>query len=412
MNTHKIRGKDVFDELFAYLRDELKFSATTLSKHKANWNTLQEFAVRHNMNVDFSDIQSLSAFLCKFALEGKELIEGCHSIPYSAKLLSEYVNYGEIFTTLSGSDFTGPMSDEILSYLTVKKSEHIRLASYQEYEIQLSRFLAFLHSKGIQRVEDISLEVVRLYIMQLNPEHRSMMYLAVLIAKRFLKWLYENKKITANIAIRIPSIKTVNQPKIPSVYSKDEVTRLLSKVDRGNPKGKRDYLVLILASYLGMRSSDICELTFDNIDWDSNTINIIQRKTDMPVSLPLLPEVGNAIVDYLKGGRPESDNRHILLNASAPYEPMRSATIYAIVSTSFRKAGIDTSNKRHGAHSLRHSLASRMLEDQTAMPIISESLGHSNTNSTMYYLRVDITSLKECRLATIMVDENFYIQFK
>lgn len=411
MKHPNIRGKDIFDSLFVYLRDELGFCVTTLSKHQSNWEVLQKFAEQHNLNVDFSDIQSLSSFLRKFALDGKEIVEACHSIPYSAKLVSEYVNHGEIFTTISSSDFTGPMSDEVLEYLSVKKSEHLRLASYREYEMQLSRFLEFLHSKGLQRVEDISLEIIRLYIMQLKPEHRSMMYIAVLIVKRFLKWLYENKRITTNIAIRIPSVKTVNQPKIPSVYSKEEIATLLSKVDRGNPKGKRDYLVLMLASYLGMRSSDICKLAFENIDWDCNTINIIQRKTDIPVSLPLLPEVGNAIVDYLKGGRPQSDERCILLNASAPYGPMRPATIHSIVSDSFRKAGIDTSGKRHGAHALRHSLASRMLEDHTAMPVISESLGHSDTNSTMYYLRVDITSLRECGLATSTVDDGFYTQF-
>lgn len=412
MEHPNIRGNDIFDRLHVYLRDELRFSVATLNKHQANWKKLQEFAEKQDLNVDFSDTRSLSSFLRTFSLDGKELVEACHSIPYSAKLISEYAKYGEIFSTISSSDFTGPMSSDVLAYLAVKKSEHIRLASYREYEIQLSRFLVFLHSKGIQSVKDISLDVVRLYIMQQNPEHRSMMYVAVLIAKRFLKWLYENKKIGTNIAIRVPSVKTVSQPKIPSVYTKDEIATLLSKVDRGNPKGKRDYLVLILASYLGMRSSDICRLTFENIDWEGNAINIVQIKTDIPVSLPLLPEVGNAIVDYLKGGRPQSDERRILLNASAPYGPMRSTTVYSIVSASFRKAGIDTTDKRHGAHSLRHSLASRMLEDHTAMPVISESLGHSDTNSTMYYLRVDITSLRECMLSTTMVNEGFYTQFK
>lgn len=412
MTQPKIRGKDVLDRLYMYLHDDVKFSSVTLSKHKKNWETLIEFAKQKDLTVDFADENSVSEFLCRFALDGKELIEKCSSLPYSATLISEFVKYGEIFTTISSSNFTGPMSKEMLDYLITKKAEHIRLASYREYEIQLSRFLSFLQSKEIGNVSDISLELVRLYVMQLKPEHKSSMYVAVLIVKRFLKWLYDSKQISNNISIRIPSVKTVNQPTLPSAYSKDEITRLLSKVDRGNPKGKRDYLVLVLASLLGMRSSDICDLSFKNIDWDSNTINIIQRKTDYPATLPLLPEIGNAIIDYLKGGRPESDDQHVLLNASAPYEPMRTVTIYGIVSSAFKRAGIDTSNKRHGAHSLRHSLAKRMLENQTAMPVISESLGHCDTNSTMYYLRIDITSLRECQLTTTPVAEAFYSQFK
>ena len=247
--------------------------------------------------------------------------------------------------------------------------------------------------------------------MGLKPEHKSNAYIAILMVKRFLHWLYENHLIQQNIAIRIPSAKIVNQPNLPSVYSKEEVSRLLASVDRGNATGKRDYLVLVLASYLGMRSSDICNLRFENIDWESSCINIVQIKTDQPLTLPLLPEVGNAIIDYLKYGRPQSDDTHVLLNISSPFSPMQTSMIYQVATQAFRRAGIDISNRRHGAHSLRHSLASRMLEGQTAMPIISEALGHTETNSTMYYLRVDITSLKSCQMETIPVSEQFYLQF-
>lgn len=411
MKKLRIRGKDVFKRLYAHLRDEVKLTSVTLARHQKNWDTLIEFAQNENLEVDFNDLDSLSNLLRRFTIDGKKMIETCCSLPYSAKLIVEYVKYGRIFTTIQSSDFTGPMGEDMLRYLAVKKSEHIRLSTYQGYEMQLSRFLTFLHSKGINNVTEISLESVRLYIMQLKPEHKSTMYIAVLVVKRFLKWLYENNLIPTNISIRVPKVKVVNQPQLPSIYTKEDIVRLLSKVDRGNAKGKRDYLVIILASYLGMRSSDICDMKFCNIDWDANTINIIQRKTDNPVSLPLLPEVGNAIVDYLKGGRPVSDNPHVILNACSPYEPMSSHTIYSIVSQALRNAGIDTSNKRHGAHALRHSLAMRMLEEQTALPVISESLGHNSTNSTMYYLRVDITSLQKCQLETSPVDETFYNQF-
>lgn len=133
--------------------------------------------------------------------------------------------------------------------------------------------------------------------MGLKPEYKSNAYIAILMVKRFLHWLYENRLIQQNISIRIPSAKTVNQPNLPSVHSKEGISRLLACVNRGNATGKRDYLVLILTAYLGLRSSDICNLRFDNIDWKSNSINIVQLKTDHPLHLPLLPEVGNAIID-------------------------------------------------------------------------------------------------------------------
>ena len=379
MNYPLITGKEVLDRLYSHLKSKVKVSATTLRKHQSNWGSICSFAQEQELSVDFSNSDSLQRFAYRMALDGKELIERNHSIPYSLQLIQEYVKYGEIYSTLPSTHLIGPMSDEVIQYLSIKKSEHLRTASYREYEIQLSRFLCFLHGQGIKAVSEITLGTVRLYIMGLKPEYKSNTYIAILMVKRFLHWLYENRLIQQNIAIRIPSAKTVNQPNLPSVYSKEEISRLLACVDRGNATGKRDYLVLILAAYLGLRSSDICNLRFDNIDWESNCINIIQLKTDHPLS--------------------------------HPYYPMQSTGVYQVVSQAFKRAGIDVSSRKHGAHSLRHSLASRMLEGQTAMPVISEALGHTDTNSTMYYLRVDITSLKSCQMDTAPVNEQFYLQF-
>lgn len=411
MYQQQITGKEVLEKLASYLKDEVKFTTTTLRKHRKNWESVIKFAQERNIVLDLSDADSLQRFAYRLALDGKELLESNHSLPYSFQLIQEYVKYGEIYSTISTTKLTGPISDEIIGYLSIKKREPLRVATYREYELQLSRFLCFLHGQEIEKVTDITAGIVQLYIMGLKPEHKSNAYIAILMVKRFLHWLYENHLIQQNIAIRIPSAKIVNQPNLPSVYSKEEVSRLLASVDRGNATGKRDYLVLVLASYLGMRSSDICNLRFENIDWESSCINIVQIKTDQPLTLPLLPEVGNAIIDYLKHGRPQSDDTHVLLNISSPFSPMQTSMIYQVATQAFRRAGIDISNRRHGAHSLRHSLASRMLEGQTAMPIISEALGHTETNSTMYYLRVDITSLKSCQMETIPVSEQFYLQF-
>lgn len=411
MYQQQITGKEVLEKLASYLKDEVKFTTTTLRKHRKNWESVIKFAQERNIPLNLSDADSLQRVAYRLALDGKELLECNHSLPYSFQLIQEYVKYGEIYSTISTTNLTGPISDEIIGYLSIKKSEHLRVATYREYELQLSRFLRFLHGQEIEKVTDITAGIVQLYIMGLKPEHKSNVYIAILMVKRFLHWLYENHLIQQNIAVRIPSAKIVNQPNLPSVYSKEEISRLLASVDRGNTTGKRDYLVLVLASYLGMRSSDICNLRFENIDWESSCINIVQIKTDQPLTLPLLPEVGNAIIDYLKHGRPQSDDTHVLLNISSPFSPMQTSMIYQVTTQAFRRAGIDISNRRHGAHSLRHSLASRMLEGQTAMPIISEALGHTETNSTMYYLRVDITSLKSCQMETIPVNEQFYLQF-
>ena len=81
-----------------------------------------------------------------------------------------------------------------------------------------------------------------------------------------------------------------------------------------------------------------------------------------------------------------------------------------IVQSAFAKSGIDIKNRQHGPHALRHSLAQRLLEQQTMLPVISEVLGHENTESTRYYLRVDLSSMQQCALDVPPVSPSFYSQ--
>ena len=134
MNNPLITGKEVLDRLYSHLRDEVKFSQTTLLKHERNWDSICSFAQERELSVDFSDSDSLQRFAYRMALDGKELIESNHSIPYSLQLIQEYVKYNEIYSTSSSTNLTGPMSDEVISFLSIKKSEHLRIASYHQYE--------------------------------------------------------------------------------------------------------------------------------------------------------------------------------------------------------------------------------------------------------------------------------------
>ena len=151
-------------------------------------------------------------------------------------------------------------------------------------------------------------------------------------------------------------------------------------------------------------------LKFENILWEDNAIRLIQHKTNKELELPLLPEIGNAIIEYLRYGRPKSQSSYIFLLARSPYTHINQPIISQIAKKYFLKANLNIKNKHHGAHALRHSLATLLLEEQVKLPVISEVLGHENTESTSYYLRIDIQSLKKCSLDVSPVCENFYTQ--
>lgn len=168
---------------------------------------------------------------------------------------------------------------------------------------------------------------------------------------------------------------------------------------------------LRLAAEYGWRSSDIVEFSFSQIDWDKNVIRFSQHKTGMPVEYPLLSSVGNAIINYLKHGRPVTDSEKIIVSAESAKRgrPLSTPTVHSIVAKYMHKADIKNwKSKKHGPHSLRHSLATNMLKKNITMPIISTILGHQNTESTKVYLKVNVEKLKQCPLPMPRICSKYY----
>jgi integrase len=138
-----------------------------------------------------------------------------------------------------------------------------------------------------------------------------------------------------------------------------------------------------------------------DIHWTHNTIEIVQSKTDTRLVLPLLADVGNAIANYILNGRPDSQQSYIFLRSQAPYRKMSGhSACYAISRKMMKEAGIrQGEGERKGFHCLRHSLAARLLSEETPLPIISSILGHRDKDSTKIYLSTDLVHLRACALS-------------
>jgi integrase len=217
--------------------------------------------------------------------------------------------------------------------------------------------------------------------------------------RQFMGFCFKNGYRTDDLSSDIPGVHYEKHSRIPSAYSYDEVMKVLGLIDRSNPVGKRDYAVFMLLSRLGIRCGDICRLQYENIDWERNLITFTQHKTGKPIALPLLEEVGLAIIDYLKFGRPKCEDSHnIFIRHRAPIMPLIAKSFYTMVSGYIGKAGLHTEGKKRGPHAFRHSLASRLLEENVPLPVISEILGHANTNTTAVYLSIGVDKLRRCAL--------------
>jgi integrase len=197
-------------------------------------------------------------------------------------------------------------------------------------------------------------------------------------------------------------VQARKQTRIPSVWTADELKTLIEAIDRGSPKGKRDYAIILIACSLGLRSIDIKNLKMEDFHWEDKKLVFIQSKTKTPTSLPITPEVGWAVIDYLKFGRPKIDSPYIFVRHMAPFGPFTKGDhLYQLIRAYMVEAHLPTLKKRRGMHSLRHTMASMLLEKNTPLSTISEILGHMDVDSTAVYLKVDIKRLKECALTFV-----------
>jgi site-specific recombinase XerD len=267
------------------------------------------------------------------------------------------------------------------------------------HRLALIQFTDYLDSQGVAAPSKIRIDHISGFIKAVirNYSNRRMGHM-LNVVKCYVKLLFERGLHTEDLSGKVPRMPAGSTyHNIPSAYSKDEIERMLACVERDGPVGKRDYAVLLLASRLGLRASDVRSLTFDNIDWENALVKIVQTKTGEPLTLPLVPEVGWALIEYIQHSRPQTDAKELFVRLRPPHTPM--SNFNAIVIKYLRRAEIPIeAHKHHGLHSLRHSLATRLLEESTPLHVIQEVLGHLNAESTSVYMGVDIGQLKQCAL--------------
>jgi len=297
----------------------------------------------------------------------------------------------------------GQEMEKLITHLTnLRRSE----TTIKDYRLYLSEFLSYLNASRVKSVSEIADKHILTFFTS-HPTNKVNIVSALRVLFRFWK---EEHIVDGRYDNLFDTYKLRKHEKIPSYFSSAEVLKIENTISRSSAVGKRNYAMILIASRLGLRASDIAGLQFSEIDWDKDIITLIMKKTGKVIELPLLADVGNAIIDYLQHGRPQSDLQNVFLSSRAPYVAATSDMVCSAINETVCKSGVDVIGKHHGPHSLRHSLASAMLEGGTSIPIISESLGHRSTQTTHTYLKIDIKSLIKSALPVPPVNEDFYMQ--
>lgn len=306
---------------------------------------------------------------------------------------------GKVLRTYVIPESFKPSAD---AYFTYRKKLEIADKSIQISTLHLERFFSFLIKREITKPDQISIKSIYGFLESMSAFEKPTINHTMRTVRYYLKYCFENGLSKQELFSMLPNVHYNRQSRLPSSYSADEVNALLKSVDQGNPGGKRNYAIILLISRLGLRSSDVANLRFSNIDWENDVIRLLQKKTGNPIELPLFEDVGSAIINYLKNGRPKTESDYVFVMQKPPFTGFKSGCVGSLVRNHLQKSGIRIEGRKQGSHTLRHSLASRLLEHEIPLPIISEILGHTNTETTMAYLRIDVHDLKKCALEVVL----------
>lgn len=405
-----------FKELVALCDEELRqreYESQYYDRIKQNWDALSLWMAKNNLTEFDEDIGNR---YCDETF-------GTHLMPRrsparfreklrSIRMLISYQKNGDFEFRCPSVEyiFDGMIGEAALKYLNFCKNDILlAVKTIENKRLYLYNFCRYVNSKNLE-IDDLNIEETETFFKSMEYSLASRHNAARNISL-FLRYVYDKGYSNKDMSVYILPDNYKKDCKLPTTYEEDEIRELINSVERASAIGKRDYLILLLATEYGWRAKDITNFCFDDIDWDNNVIRFTQHKTDVPVDSPLLASVGNAIIDYLKHGRPVSNAPQIIVSAENANKgkPLSSPTIHSVVTKYMKRAGINKwQKKKHGPHSMRHSLATNLLKKNISMPIISTVMGHQRTETTSVYISVDYSKLKQCVFPMPALHSPFY----
>jgi site-specific recombinase XerD len=264
----------------------------------------------------------------------------------------------------------------------------------RNYMPTIRRFLSWRFKPSAFVLADIKpRDVTKFLFNQTRSYSSKRIQLEASALRSFFRYLLFNGDTAVDLANCVPTVANRQRSDIPKYLQPKDVNRLLRSCDRTKAVGIRDHAILLLMVRLGLRAGELLTMTLDDINWEEGTI-IVHGKTGRDEALPLPKDVGSAIVKYLKKSRPKCSTRRLFVRTKAPVRELaRDGCICAVVRYACKRAGL--SPKHQGAHLLRHSLATGMLNKGASMAEIAEILRHRSTQTTEIYAKLDMKFLRE-----------------
>ncbi len=376
---------------FAERLTSLGYANSTI-KHKLRETlVLSRWLCRCNISLSLFDEQRVSQFNKYYRRRYKGR---CRGTVTTLKLLLSYLrNLGETPFPASTID-DSPLKQielEFERFLSLERG--LSQATVTNYLPTVKQFLnERFESHEIQFSILYLPDVHRFILSQANQYSRSRIQLMVTALRSFFRFLYQYGYISTDLASEIPSVANWRCTELPKFLEPSQVEYLLASCNQHTTIGQRDYAILLLLARLGLRAGEVVALTLDDIDWDLGVLTVT-GKGNRQAQLPLAEDVGTALANYLRHGRPHCTTRRVFIRLCAPHQGFSgSAAICNVVRRALKRAELSPDFK--GSHLLRHSLATGMLRRGASLDEIGEVLRHCRPETTQIYAKVNLDALR------------------
>jgi len=378
----------------------LQLTVSTVGQYKHSWSDIRRYF--HNAGITVYD----EALLKKYVQEINVLRDNGSMNEWKWKInrkaayvLIEVANTGRFSwkSINKGTSSDNPELENIRqSYMRELEQRNFSKSTITLYDFVLRKMLYFAGFKVLNDLASFSTTLIQHIILSFSKicNKRSMATILPILRSQ-LRYFFDVGVIQTDLSGIVMSA-FVQKGSVATYISKPDQEKLIIKLDDVT---KRNKAIVLIALKLGLRDCDICSLTFDDIDWRKDIISLNQEKTGEPLILPLFPDVGNALTDYILNERPKRADRYqyVFLREQAPYNKL--ASVYHICSKLFNQLNINPINgNTRGPHTLRYSMVHRLLSAKVPHQVITDALGHTSKESNKPYISMEDNMLRMCAL--------------
>lgn len=387
--------------------ERLEYTPNVVTKHKTVYRQLSDYAAEKGIEYYSEDLGE------RFLLDVFGLKSGAKSTEYTwqqayshaaIRKLGEYQAYGafgklirrddDLLWSLDDKAWVAEFAKSLDLLDVSKRSQHDRLG-------RIRKLYSYLGFSGITSVAQIDANVISRFVISLQGYSKTYIRHILKDLRSYFRFLHRHGHTEKDLSRTVPRVSVPQNANVPAIWTASDTNKLLSSVDRSTSVGKRDYAILLMMTELGLRSCDVNQLKLADINWQQKEIGVSQSKTGVMNVCPMSEELGWAVIDYIRDGRQKSDLPYLFLTANAPYTGFGASTARHILERYIKRSGISAKpmGVSRGTHSLRHSFARKLLNQNVPLDLISEIMGHTKIDSASPYLKVDIEGLRECALS-------------